>query len=177
MIKKIIAMLIITIGFIACSATSYTVKISQEKLQNNISKRFPIQQNVMMGSIALNSPIIKFPKDKNKLVTGLSFEYKPPFFPKQSGLIEVGGGIKYDKKSASFFLKNPSIESMKFNNISLGKMVPSSLKNMMSSLLSEIFAKYPIYKIQDDSLKGKLYKKALQKVEIKDSSLQLTLGL
>jgi len=177
MIKKIIGILIITIGFMACSSTNYTVKISQDKLQKDIAKRFPVKQNVMIGTMSLNSPIIKLAKNKNEIVTGLNFEYKPPFFSKQSGLIEVGGTINYNKENSSFYLQNPSIKDMKFNNSSLTSMVPSTLKDMMAGFLNQVFSKYPIYKIKDDSLKGKLYKKALKKIEVKNGNLELTLGL
>jgi len=173
----IIGLLFISTIFISCSKSGYTMNISQAKLQENIQKSFPLKKDLAIGTLHLNKPILKLDEKINKIITGLDFAYKPPFFPKQSGLVSLSGAVKYDKEKAAFFLQNPQIEQIKFNNTSLGKVVPDSLKNVLRSFVNELFLKYPIYKISDDSLKGKLYKNTLKKVEVKNGNLQLTLGL
>jgi hypothetical protein len=175
--KNIIFVLFISLLFSACSMSNYTVDISQSELQEHINKKFPIEQNIMFGELSLANPKIKLDDVKHRLIVGFDFEYKMPFFSKQSAYMEASGNLSYDKNKSAFYLKKPEIENIKYQNASLKKVVPDSMKNMMNTFISEFFSKQEIYKIKDDSLKSKLYKKTLKKVDIRDGNLQLTLGL
>jgi hypothetical protein len=175
--KNIIFVLLLSIFFISCSTSSYTVNISQNELQEHIDKKFPIEQHIMFGKLSLANPKIKLDDINHRVIVGFDFKYKMPFFPQQSAFMEASGILTYDKTKSAFFLHKPKMENITYLDSSLKSVVPTSISNMMNDFISEFFIKQEIYKIKDDSLKSKLYKKTLQKIEINNGNLQLILGL
>lgn len=174
---NIIIVLLLSFIFTACSTSNYTMNIPSSKLQKQISKNFPINQDMIIGKMNLSDPLIKLNGKTNRIITALSFGYKPPFFKQQNGTLSVSGSIFYNKDKAAFFLKNPLIEDIKFNNNSLTSNVPNSIKDTISKIVNIYFQKHEIYKLKDDSLKSRIYKRTMKSIKVKDDKIELTLGL
>jgi len=160
-----------------CTKPSYTMKISANTLEKNMIGQFPIKKDLSIGKISLTNPKVSLKNTKNKMVTGLNFAYKPPFFKEQKGKLYLSGKIKYDKNKRAFYLIQPEINSMEFNNKSLASMLPSNIKNILNTIVAEIFKQYPVYKIKSDDMKAKIIKRSLKKTDIKNGNLELTFGL
>ncbi len=181
---KLIFSFLLVLCFSACSLNkanltnpSYTMKVSASQIQENMQKSFPIKQNVVVGSISLINPQIVLNKKTNKMQTGLTFSYKPPFFSAQSGTIDLSGGIHYNKQNKSFYMLNPSIDNMKHNNSAMAFGMPDNMKSMMSSLVNEVFKKYPVYELKSNSISEKIIQKTLKSVKIDDGNMLLKFGI
>jgi len=164
---------------IGCSLTdpSYTMKISADTIQKNITSSFPVSKDLSVGKITLVDPKVMLKNNSDRMVTGLGFAYKPPFFDAIKGTLNISGNINYNKDKKAFFLVNPKIDDMKFNNSSLSSMMPSSVKNSFDGIVSEVFKKYPVYTFNSKNMKNKLMQQSLKKTTIKDGKLLVTFGL
>jgi hypothetical protein len=170
---------IFAIALVGCSLTnpSYTMKISANTIQKNITSSFPVSKDLSVGKITLVDPKVMLKNNSDRMVTGLGFSYKPPFFDSIKGNLHISGNINYNKDKKAFFLVNPKIDDMKFNNSSLASMMPSNIKNTLDSVVAEVFKKYPVYTLNSKNMKNKLMQQSLKKTTIKDGKLLVTFGL
>jgi len=175
--KKLISIIAILAVFTGCNLSTYTVKIPVAKLQKSVETKFPIKRKMTIGTLSLTQPKVMLNEKTKKVMTKMAFSYKMPFFKTQTGSINVAGIPKYVASKSAFYLNNPSIEELKFNNSSIGNAVSNSTKGMLSSIVNEVFKNYPIYKLKDGSMKNKLLKNTIKSIGVKNDVLELNLGI
>ena len=155
------------------SPNGYTMAISPSMLTSSIQKQFPQKKKFDYGSVELRDPDLGFVKGSDELNVGIAFGLSNPLIPTQNGSVKLSGGIDFDPKSGQFFLKDPKINELKFNNSSLTSLLPSDVKSILKVVVSEILKQTPIYKLDKNSFTGMLVKD----VKIDNGKLLVTFGL
>ena len=184
--KKFLLPILLAFMLLGCAKdgqipTTYTMEISPQTLQNNIAEQFPIEKELSVGKIKLLSPKIGLKEGSDRMQTAISFSYKPPFFSAQKGTIDLSGKIKYNQKSSAFFLQEPMVHEIKFNNTSLSGALLNKItavnKKVMQQIINGVFQQFPIHRLTPQTLSGKFLQKTVKKAEVKNGKLLITFGL
>ncbi len=166
-------------GCVSATKEGLTLSITPQTMQQNIAKEFPIKRELKVGKLELQDPKVGLKEGSDKVETGMTFIYKSPIplIPELKGTIDLAGNILYNRDKGSFYLQNPEVKKLSFNNQTLEKYVPNNLKMILGSIANEIFKKYPIYKLSADSLQGKFLQSTVKKAEVKNGVLEITFGM
>ncbi len=172
--RKFMFFVVVFLVFTGCvkreSLTSYTVEISPNMIDNYLQKEFPVEEKLSIGKLILKDPKTKVEGDKIQL--GTTVALKLPLIPELSGKVYVSGGLYFDRNSRELYLKDPSVNSLMFNNTDLLKYLPQSSKNILLQEIKEIIASIPVYKLENKSLSEKLVKD----IKIQNGKLLVTFG-
>ena len=156
----------------------FEVIIERAQIQETINSKLPFQKtyfiffqasvdsaqiNLENGSerISIDSSVnLNVTINKNRELLGCSF---------------VGSGkIRYEKIDASFYLDDLKIESLNVKGIPA--KYQQKIGTIAESLLKDHFAKKPVYRLNQNSLKIQLTKAVLHKVNIINGRLHVYLG-
>jgi hypothetical protein len=87
--------------------------------------------------------------------------------------INLASGVSYDAKSQNLFLKNPMVNTIKFQNQSLMKNLPDGIQNAIGTIIAETIAKKPIYNLKKTSSVSGLVKG----IDVRNGQIFVTFGL
>jgi hypothetical protein len=176
-VKKLVYISVLTVVFfVSCaqkSLTSYSVEIPTSAINAYLKKEFPVEKKLPVGKLIVKDPKASIDDINNRIKVGSSLLLKIPFFPEQTGKIYVSGNIAFDQQKKELYLVDPKLENLSFNNQSLTKHLPSNIRGILSDVISDIFKQTPIYKIDENSIKGKF----LKDIKIQNGKLLLIFGL
>ena len=92
-----------------------------------------------------------------------------------SGSAKITGSLKYDATKGEFYFNNPKIEHLEINQVP--KQFIPDIKNIAQQLVTQVLAAQPIFKLNDNDVKQKLAKTALQSVSVKNEILFVVLNV
>ena len=180
--QKYINLLLIlgTIIFTGClagfdpNAGTYTIDVPTNIIQKNIDAKLPLKKSLSIGTLKINSSDILTQNSNDKLNLGTTFSFSSLLIPTINGKVNVTGGIKYNTQNKSFYLKDPMLDKLQFNNFVLSRYLTPSMKDLISKIIGQSLAKYPIYRLDGNM---ELVSKVLRNVKIQNGDLKLTFGL
>ena len=153
---------------------TYTINIPTSIMQSNIDANLPLKKSLSIGTLQINSSDILSKNSNNKLNLGTSFSFSSLLTPNINGKVNVTSGIKYDEKNKSFYLKNPMLDKLQFNNFALSKYLTPNMKNLISQIIGKSIAQYPIYKLDGNM---NMVSKVLKNIKIENGDLKLIFSL
>ena len=177
--KKFLLPFFVVLLFLGCSASNpnYTMEISPAMLQSNVAKQFPLERELTVGKLKLEEPKIGLREGSDRMETGINFSYKPPIFSAQTGKVNISGKIFFNKEKKAFYLLEPKVDKLQFNNTSIPSMVSNNVKGIMGSVINEVFKQFPIYSLTPDTISGKILQKTVKNAEVKNGKLLVTFGV
>jgi len=155
------------------SSKGVTLRIPAYELNSHMQDLFPIISNLQYGSIELSNPKAILKKGSNKIIAGTSISYQNDNLPTQTGKLYISGSPYFDAVSGDIYLHSPKIEKLSFNGIDLFDYVKKPIIEAIQPNIDNIFAQYPIYKIDRSSFANSFIKD----LYIEDGSLLVTFGL
>lgn len=150
-----------------------TLSITPTQLSQSFADSFPINKDFVFGSINIDNPKIKIPKNSKRINAGINLDFATMFTKSINGNFSISGEPYFNKKEASIYLQNVKIENFKFTKLKLGNAFNKTFLKSLEPMVNQLFKKYPIYKIPKDSFQGSFVKD----IQIKDSELLVTYGL
>jgi len=122
-----------------------------------LKSQFPIEKDVSLGGkVILEKANVENIEDKEKVKLGVDARYDPPLLPDINAGVDVEGGIKYDPKEKTIYLKDPIVDNIRFLDRTF--TIPSGLKPFISRFVSEVFGRIPLYKFSSTNLASYLIK-------------------
>ncbi len=183
MLKKIL-MIAIFIGLFSGCITvdpqgrGYSIAVPIGVINSTLAEKFPVDRKlkygIVSGNLNISNPNILGAKGKDKLAIGTKFKFTNFLIPDGiSGNINLSSGIKYDAQSRNLYLKNPMVDTIKFQNESLLQKLPNGVQNAIGMIVAETIAQKPIYNIKSGTLASGLIKG----IDVRNGQVFLTFGL
>lgn len=183
MLKKIVIIGVFLGFFSGCvgvdpQGRGYSVAIPMNMVNSTLSEKFPVdrklQYGIVSGTLNISNPNILGQEGKDKLGVGTAFKFTNFLIPNGvSGSINLASGVSYDAKSQNLFLKNPMVNSIKFQNQSLMKNLPNGIQNVIGTIIAETIAKKPIYNLKKTTSVSGLVKG----IDVRNGQIFVTFGL
>jgi len=157
----------------------YSIAIPLNVINSTIASNFPVNEKlkygIVSGNLNISNPNILGKQGSNKLGVGTSFKFTNFLIPNGiSGTINLASGIRYNANNRNLYLKNPMVNSIKFQNQSLISKLPNGIQNAIGMLISETIAKKPIYNLQKSTGVATNFVKG---IDIRNGQVFLTFGL
>lgn len=98
---------------------TYTVHISQNKIQEKIATRFPMHRQIMgVASVHISQPQLRLMPDTNRIGTTLQIHIPPVLglTPDLSGDIRLSYGLRYDAAAYAVRLNELVVESVQMRD-------------------------------------------------------------
>ncbi len=166
-ILLIISTLIIT----SCSRAEYKINISEKKVNDIISAKFPYDKNLIIARLILENPYIDFFNNK----VAIDFDYKGNLLDKTIfGSVSVDGDIIYKKEHGKFYLSNFEIRDIVLNSENVNDK--SKVIRAINEILVNYFDKIPVYTLKSGDFKESLVKLLLKDIETEEDNFIITLG-
>lgn len=156
-------------------ALTYTLSLSEAKLQKKISAMMPIVREKSYFNITLSEPEIELIEETNEMGVYLLFAVETWRGIKMTGFVKTTGILSYEMETSEFFFKNISLEKIDLDKIS--DKFNSVMRYGVQWVVTKAFATRAIYRLKDNNLKHKLAKATLQSVSVKDKKLLLELSV
>ena len=183
MLKKIL-MIAVLIGLFSGCVTvdpkgrGYSIAVPIGVINSTLAEKFPVDRKlkygIVSGNLNISNPNILGAKGKDKLAIGTKFKFTNFLIPDGiSGNINLSSGIKYDAQSRNLYLKNPMVDTIKFQNESLLQKLPNGVQNAIGMIVAETIAQKPIYNIKSGTLASGLIKG----IDVRNGQVFLTFGL
>ncbi len=157
----------------------YSIAIPMSVINSTLSEKFPVNEKltygIISGNLNISNPNVLGKSGSDKLGVGTSFKFTNFLVPNGiSGSINLASGIRYDAKTQNLYLKNPMVETVKFQNESILKSLPNGIQNAIGILIAETIAKKPIYNFKK---KGSIVSGFVRGIDIRNGQIFLTFGL
>ena len=156
----------------------YSIAIPMNIVNSTLAEKFPVDKKlsygIVSGTLNISNPNILGQKGKDKLGVGTTFKFSNFLIPDGiSGTINLASGVSYDANTQNLFLKNPIVNTIKFQNQSLMKNLPDGIQNAIGMIIAETIAKKPIYNLKKASSISGLVKG----IDVRNGQIFLTFGL
>jgi hypothetical protein len=170
--KNLFLLLVIAAIFVTgCGDFHKTIVIPRAKLQSLINKNFPIDKNIIIARLTIDTPSVYF-KDQN---VGIKMNYKGNFFADEiKGYMDVNGRITYKQERAAFYLTDINIEEFEVNGLNFSNT--EKIKHVLQNIANNFLEGYPIYNLNQKNFRQKVAKIFLKKLTIKEETLEIQLG-
>ncbi len=156
-------------------ALTYTVSVSEEKLQKKVAEMMPIKKNKSFYTLILSDPVTSIIEEHNEISVFVTVAIETWQGIKGSGKAKITGALSYNNETSEFFLKNFSLEHLEIDNIS--KIYSSGLRYIVHWLAAKTFETRAVYRLKDDNLKHKLAKATLKSISVEGDELLLELSV
>jgi hypothetical protein len=156
----------------SCKDGQKEIVIPKSKIQDAINKDFPINEDVVVSSITIDTPLVYF-ADTN---VGLKSKYNGYFLKKDvSGIVDFNGQVTYNEDEGAFYLSNFNLVNFTVNDADLSNQ--EELRSLIETVINKYLGHYPIYKLDPSKYKEKLAGMLIKDVKVEDDKLILLLGL
>ncbi len=151
------------------------VEMTPEQLTAEARLQFP--QRRCAGGIAcltLSEPKVQIQQGQPRLF--LSARASPALGAQQfdSGLIEVGAMPEYRTDEGAFFLKDSAVTRFEFPG--LDPQAAATIASLIKPLITETLATTPLWALDETDPQQAMLRLVLQKVEVVEGRLRLTIG-
>jgi hypothetical protein len=154
-----------------CGNFHRTITIPRAKLQSLINKKFPIDRNLILARLTLETPDVYFKDQK----VGIKMNYKGNFLAdKIEGHMDVNGRITYKQKKGAFYLTDIKIEEFEVNGLNLSN--EENFKNVVQNVANNCLEEYPVYQLSQKNFRQKIAKIFLKELTINKEALVIRLG-
>jgi len=172
--KRFFIAIILMFSSQVATAITYTLKITEDELQDKVSAMMPLEKTRFFVNVILSNPEVDLLDGSNKISVLSNIKVLAPAGLKGSGKAKITGSLTYDPELTAFFFKNPTIENISIDNFP-EKHIPK-VKSIAQSVASKILTTQPVYKLKDNNLKHKLAKSILQSVTVINEELLVKLS-
>ncbi|HED35710.1 MAG TPA: DUF1439 domain-containing protein [Gammaproteobacteria bacterium] len=174
MIKRILLAIFLMASTQLAMAFSYTLEISEQDLQEKISKMMPMEKKKYFVTVILSSPEVSLADGNNEIGVFSHVKVIAPGGIQGTGKVSITGSLRYDSDKGEFFFNHPEIVSLEVDDVP-EKYLPN-IKNIAQSVVGKVLATRPVYKFKDDNLKHKLAKSVLESIKIENRKLFVKLS-
>ncbi|MFT6926124.1 MAG: hypothetical protein ACJAZP_001725 [Psychromonas sp.] len=174
MIQRIFLLCLLTLSSFA-NALPYTLKITEQELQNKLSKQLPIERTLAYISAKIYDSRIDLIEGSAEIGVFTHLEVTVLDNIKGSGQAYAKGVLIYNPEKGAFYLINPSIVSLEIKDIP-ADFIPE-IKRIAQLSLEQALKIHPINLFDDQQIQQKMAKSSLQSIVVKDQALLINMTL
>ena len=179
-ISSLILGLLVTIvsGYLIFKNHVFEIVIDKSQIQEAINLKLPFQKTYFLffqATIDSAQVILEDGSDRVGIDSALRLNVVLTDNKEKLGCSLVGSGkIRYDKQDSSFYLDDLKVEKLGIQGIP--EKYHGKIRSIAELLLKDHFARKPIYKLDQGSLKIQLARAVLRDVKIISGNLYVYLG-
>ncbi|MEO0016865.1 MAG: hypothetical protein RLZZ522_148 [Verrucomicrobiota bacterium] len=182
--KKIAATLLVLFALLVGAVVfikgkRYEVVISQQQIDNALAGRFPVSKKYLgIFEVIYSNPQVTLLEDRDRIQVGLeaTLNIRINQEPKKlGGGCTITAGIRYDSETQEFFLDNAEFDRFEIHGIPDAYL--EQVAQFASKAAREFVESKPIYRLKAKDTKSAAAKLLLKNCEVRDQSVQVTLGL
>lgn len=150
------------------------VPISEQVLQEAVSRTFPIDAKESGMTLHLQDPKIRFPEGEDRIGLGFTFKLRTGIL-RTDGVVDADSAIRYDPETKGFYLSNLKIRHFEVRN--LPRALTDVAKKAVEPALNAACSSQAVYHLSDQELLGQVARKALKRVQVHEGQLVVVFGL
>ena len=164
------------------SGKSYVIEIPEAHLQRKLSEKFPFEKTYFFVlSLKFEQPNLSLQKNSDriafgcKVITNIAISSSGSGKESIGGRLEASGALRYDGSKAAFYLDDPQIAKLDIEGIP--EKYQTKVESAVKKALVEFVNRAPVYKLKKYKTKELAASLILKDVQVRDSSLFVTLGI
>lgn len=174
MLPKIFIICLFTLSSLA-TALPYTLKITEQELQEKLSKQLPIERQAAYISAKIYDSQVNLIEGSDEIGVFTNMDLTVFGSIKGSGRAYAKGVITYNVEKGAFYLINPNIVSLDIENIP-PDFIPD-IKKIAQLSLEQALKISPFYLFSDQKTQEKMAKSSLESIQVKDQTLLIKMSL
>lgn len=140
--------LLLPLFLAACASLPFVsgeVRMSAEELTQKMSRRFPVEKSVAgLLDITLANPRVDLSEADNRITTSFHIVAKLPLSNKSlTGSLKVSGRPEYVPESRSLFLRHPTVEQIRLDNMT--DALSAALSKAASAVARDVLEDKPLH--------------------------------
>mgnify|MGYP001600067790 CR=1 FL=1 len=163
---------------VLCSCTKFTISLSEQQLQEEINKKFPVQKSYLSTfNVTFREPKVKLEEGSDRLNFSFVSQLDGTRLTRQTfdGLVEISGKITYVPETGELYFTDPVIHTFKFSY--MPEMFSQQVNEILTLGVTELLNRIPIYKLGSKNTNEAVAKFIIKEVKVKDKHLHIVLGL
>jgi len=149
---------------------------SEEDIRERLSKKFPKTEKVLeVVPVLIEEPKVEFVDGSNRVRLSLAARIDIPFSKKYEASTIFSGSIRYETSDKTLRLTEVEVEGISGTNIP--EKFEDPLEILMTVLARNYLDDVVVHEIKPKDLTNKAARWLLKKVEVRDRTLEVTLGL
>lgn len=169
--KQYLLLSFIALALSACNQAPLVIKLSQEKLQKTIDKKFPYKKSALVAKIELTDPKLTLKNDQ--LLIDVSFNGSA-LTKSIEGQLNASGEVTYRPDKKAFYLKGFHIRRVDLANIT-GQQ-KDRVVNLLDKALNAYLTSFPVYRLKKTKYTQNLARMLLKDVKTEEGQLVVKLG-
>lgn len=172
--KRLMLTIVLSVLSTNSWAYSYTIELTQQQLQQQIDTLMPVEKEAYFVKVILSDPRIDLAEDSDKIGMFTNIELVAPGGVKGTGRARIAGTISYRKENGSFYLNNPTLTQLEIDQIP--PQYHAKVRELGQFALDNAVSQRPIFTLDDDDMREKMAKSALQSVTVNNGKLVIVLN-
>jgi hypothetical protein len=157
----------------AVPAAAYTVSLTAEQIEAVVAPRFPVVQEMTMGTVTFSHPKVVLTPGSDRLGLGVDVVADLPGGFQAQARALVDGDLAYDAARREFHLREPRVKSLTAQGLpdAFAPMVADAVTQLARETLPVIV----LYRLPDDPALTPL--SLLKDARVRDGKVQVELGM
>ena len=156
----------------------FEIVIEKSQIQDSVNSKLPFQKTyfvIFQAAIDSAQVILEDGSDRSGIDSAVKLNIVLNDNNEELGCGFIGSGkIRYEKQDSSFYLDDLNIEKLNIQGVP--EKYQGKISSIAALLLKDHFARKPIYKLNQGSLKIQLARAVLKDVKIINGKLYVYLG-
>jgi hypothetical protein len=177
MLQRIFVICLLTLSSLPSFATGlpYTLKITEQELQEKLSKKLPIKREAAYISAEIYDSRVDLIEGSDQIGVFTHMYVTVLGNIKGSGRAYAKGVLTYNAEKKAFYLINSNIVSLEIENIP-PDLIPE-IKKIAQVSLEKALQVSPIPLFSDQKTQEKMAKSSLHSIQVKDQTLLIKMTL
>jgi hypothetical protein len=156
-------------------AYNYTIELTQQQLQQQIDTIMPVEKEALFVKVILSDPHIDLAEGSNTLGMFTNIELIAPGGVRGTGPARIAGTISYRRENGSFYLNNPTVTQLEIDQIP--SQYHAKVRELGQFALDNAVNQRPIFTLDDNDVRQKMAKTALESVTVNDGKVVIVLNV
>jgi len=174
MFHKIFIICLFTLSSLA-TALPYTLKITEQELQEKLSKQLPMERQAAYISAKIYDSRVDLIEGSDQVGVYTNMDLTVFGNIKGTGRAYAKGVITYNVEKGAFYLINPNIVSLEIENIP-PDFIPD-IKKIAQLSLEQALKISPFYLFNDQKTQEKMAKSSLESILVENQTLLIKMRL
>ena len=164
-------------AFVATGGAMRTIRLSAGEIQSEVSKKFPFEKRELIIAAKFTNPTVQIDPGTDRVRIGFSTTVTALGMSAASGHTEGSGVVRYEPSTGELFLDSPKVDVTGFEMSVLPTKYRNAAGELIGSALQEYLARTPVYKLSDKDTHFTMVRLGVKSIRVRDSKLEIALGL
>ncbi len=157
------------------NATAYSIELSKDDLQQQVSLYFPLVQATPLSKLTYSNPVVILNPNTNRIGLEVTIRIEVPGMLPVEGRGQIDGNLEYRQQTQQFYLHDPKLTNVRLANSSYE--LAGAVQQIVTNISQQSLPLILVYDLKDDDLRQKMVKSVMKSVTVKEGKVYLDLEL